>query len=113
LYYFGFIDFVHELMDFADIIVTKGGGITLSEALAKGMAIVVVNPIPGQEERNVDYLLRREALIKASDVYSVPDEIDKLLRDKRKMYRLKEHARENSLPDSSLRIVDLALENMS
>ena len=113
IHYFGYIDFVHEIMDFADIIVTKGGGITLSEALAKGMAILVVDPIPGQEERNVEYLLRREAIIKAHGAHSVPAEISALLENKKKLYCLKEKARENSMPDSSLRIVDLIMEEIS
>jgi len=113
MHYFGYIDFVQEIMDFADIIVTKGGGITLSEALAKGMAIVVVNAIPGQEERNVEYLLRREAIIEAQDTHSVPDEILRLLENPKKLYHLKEKARENSMPDSSLRIVDLIMEEIS
>jgi len=113
IHYFGYIDFVHEIMDFADIIVTKGGGITLSESLAKGVAIIVVDPIPGQEERNVEYLLRREAIVEAHDVHSVLFEISQLLENRKKLYHLKEKARENSMPDSSLRIVDLIMEEIS
>ncbi len=53
----GFIDYVDKLMDAADCIVTKPGGLTSSEALAKGLPMIIVNPIPGQEDRNTEFLL--------------------------------------------------------
>ena len=46
-----------EYMSAADLIVGKPGGLTTCEALAKGLVFVIVNPIPGQEERNSDHLL--------------------------------------------------------
>jgi processive 1,2-diacylglycerol beta-glucosyltransferase len=109
LFHFGYVDFVHEIMDFCDIIVTKGGGITLSESLAKGLAIIVVNAIPGQEERNVEYLTRMGAIIAPKDAHSVVSEVEQLLTNPKKMYTLKERAKENSAVDSSLRIVDMVL----
>jgi len=110
---FGYTDDVYKIMDFADIIITKGGGITISEALAKGMCIVVSNPIPGQEERNVDYLLGKQALVDAEDILQINNIINELLSDKKKMYSLKEKAKENAVIDSSLRIVDLVLKLIS
>ena len=55
----GFTDAMHELMAVADLVVSKPGGLTTSEALASGAAMVIVNPIPGQEARNSDYLLEQ------------------------------------------------------
>jgi processive 1,2-diacylglycerol beta-glucosyltransferase len=54
---FGFVDNVDQLMDASDCIVTKPGGLSTSEALAKNLPIIIVNPIPGQEERNTEFLL--------------------------------------------------------
>lgn len=107
IFCFGYIDFVHKIMDFSDIIITKAGGITISEALAKSLAIIVINPIPGQEERNVDYLFKRGAVLKVEDTGQIGDAVRGLLEDKRKMASLKAKAKENSLIDSSLRLVDL------
>ena len=76
-------------MDFVDIIITKGGGITISESLAKGLCIIITNPIPGQEERNVDYLLNKEAIIKADDPKDISEIVNNLLKDKKKMYILR------------------------
>ncbi len=110
---FSYIDNIHKLMDFSDIIVTKAGGITISEALAKGMCIIVTNPIPGQEERNVEYLLKQKAVIKANEAEDITGITQKLLEDKKKIYSLREAAKEVSFIDSSLRIVDLILELIS
>ncbi|HEY2881330.1 MAG TPA: glycosyltransferase, partial [Pirellulales bacterium] len=63
----GFTDEIHELMAVADLVVTKPGGLTSSEALASGAAMVIVNPIPGQEARNSDFLLEHGAAIKVNN----------------------------------------------
>ena len=65
----GFTTEMDELMTAADLFVGKPGGLTTSEVLAKGLPMVVINPIPGQEERNSDHLLeagRRHSLQQSS-----------------------------------------------
>lgn len=57
IYNFGYVDNVDVMMDAADILVTKPGGLTVSEALAKRLPMILMNPIPGQEERNSEFLL--------------------------------------------------------
>ena len=53
----GFVDNVDQLMDASDCIITKPGGLSTSEALAKNLPIIIINPIPGQEQRNTEFLL--------------------------------------------------------
>jgi len=53
---FGFVKNVEELMSAADMIITKAGGLTVSEALTKRVPLVIFRPIPGQEEENASYL---------------------------------------------------------
>lgn len=113
VFVFGYTDDVYKIMDFSDIIITKGGGITISEALAKGLCIVVSNPIPGQEERNVEYLLKKRAVVRVDSAGAIKETIGSLFSDKKKLYSLRERAKENSFIDSSLRIVDLILELIS
>src|SRR5262249_40122798 len=57
----GFTRQVDELMAAADLVVSKPGGLACAEALARGRPLVIVNPVPGQEERNSDYLLENGA----------------------------------------------------
>lgn len=113
LFVFGYTEDIHKVMDFSDIIITKAGGITISEALAKGLCIIATHPIPGQEERNVDYLAKMQAVIEVDNIRDIGGVVEELLRNKKKMYSLKERAKENSFIDSSLRIVDLILELIS
>ena len=58
---FGFTKEVDLLMDASDAIITKPGGLTVSEALAKGLPIIICNPIPGHEQRNAAFLLNNGA----------------------------------------------------
>ena len=61
----GFVNNVHELMGRSDLIITKAGGLTVSECLAKRLPMVLFSPIPGQEECNADYLLEHGCAVKA------------------------------------------------
>ncbi len=75
----GFVNYVSLLMDAADCIVTKPGGLTTSEALAKGLPMIIVNPIPGQEQRNTEFLLNNGAAFAASSTCSVAECLYQLL----------------------------------
>jgi processive 1,2-diacylglycerol beta-glucosyltransferase len=80
---FGFVTNMHELMAVADIILTKPGGLTTSEALALGRPLFILNPIPGQEAANSDFLLERGAAAKVNRVDDLPFRLDQLLGSKR------------------------------
>jgi processive 1,2-diacylglycerol beta-glucosyltransferase len=75
----GFASNMHELMAVADLIITKPGGLTSSEALAMGKPLFILNPIPGQEAANSDFLLERGAAVKVNRVEDLPYRIQKLL----------------------------------
>ena len=85
VYNFGFVDYVDKLMDASDCIVTKPGGLTVSEALAKGLPMAIFKPIPGQEERNLEFLLNFGACMKISKTSPVDEVIDQLFMDHRKI----------------------------
>ena len=68
-------------MSASNLIVGKPGGLTTSEALAKGLVFVVVNPIPGQEERNADHLLEEGVAIRCNNLPTLAGKIDQLLDD--------------------------------
>ena len=74
----GFASNMHELMAVADLIVTKPGGLTTSEALAMGKPLLIVNPIPGQEAANSDFLLERGAAAKVNRVEDLPYRLGEL-----------------------------------
>jgi len=75
----GFASNMDELMGLADLIITKPGGLTSSEALAMGKPLFILNPIPGQEAANSDFLLERGAAAKANRVEDLPYRVEQLL----------------------------------
>jgi processive 1,2-diacylglycerol beta-glucosyltransferase len=79
----GFASNMHELMAIADLVITKPGGLTSSEALAMGKPLFILNPIPGQEAANSDFLLERGAGAKVNRVEDLPFRIEQLLGSKK------------------------------
>ena len=75
----GFASNMHELMAVVDLILTKPGGLTSSEALALGKPLFILNPIPGQEAANSDFLLERGAAAKVNRVEDLPYRVEQLL----------------------------------
>jgi processive 1,2-diacylglycerol beta-glucosyltransferase len=81
---------VHRWMDAADLLISKPGGLTTSEALAKGLPMVMIEPIPGQEERNAQYLLRHGAAERAETLEDLVHVVEQLFTDRARMARLRE-----------------------
>lgn len=79
----GFASNMHELMTVADLIITKPGGLTSSEALALGRPIMILDPIPGQEAANSDFLLEHGAAAKINRVEDLPYRVEQLLGSKK------------------------------
>jgi processive 1,2-diacylglycerol beta-glucosyltransferase len=82
LFPLGFTTTVERLMTAADLVVTKPGGLSVSECLAKRRPMLLVSPIPGQEERNADYLLESGAALKAVDGATLAFKLARLLADR-------------------------------
>jgi len=80
---FGFVTNMHELMAVSALIVSEPGGLTTSEALALGKPLFILNPIPGQEAANSDFLLEKGAATKVNRAEDVAFRIDELLGGKR------------------------------
>ena len=79
LYTYGFVDTVDLMMDAASCIVTKPGGLSVSESLAKGLPMILMNPIPGQEDRNLEFLLNNGLAQYITDTYPVDEAVYQLL----------------------------------
>lgn len=88
----GFVNNIHEWMDAVDLVVTKPGGLSTTESLAKGKPMALVAPIPGQEQRNSDYLLEEGAAVRLHDVGDTAWQLQRWLADTARMSRLRENA---------------------
>ena len=76
---FGFIDNVYDFMRASDVLLTKAGGLTSSEALSAELPMVLMKPLPGQEERNTRYLVSRRAALRARNEKQVTQAVREVL----------------------------------
>ena len=106
----GFTDQIDELMAVADLVVSKPGGLTTSETLARGAVMVIVNPIPGQESRNSDFLLENGAAIKANNIATLSHKVTALLRDPKRLAQLRANVSRVARPRAAFDVVERSLE---
>ncbi len=77
----GFVDDIAQLMEISDLLLTKAGGVTVFEALAKKLPMLIYKPLPGHERNNVRYLLKHKAAIQARSKEQVIDTIVRCVND--------------------------------
>jgi processive 1,2-diacylglycerol beta-glucosyltransferase len=107
----GYTDRMHELMQISDLFIGKPGGLTTSEALACGLPMCVVSPIPGQEERNSDHLLEKGVAIKANDLTTLAWKIDRLLEDSNRLAAMRKNALAIGRPFAARSVVETLLDD--
>ncbi|MBI3087588.1 MAG: hypothetical protein HYY91_01685 [Candidatus Omnitrophica bacterium] len=107
---FGYVEAVPQLMEIASLIITKPGGLTTAEALAKHLPMVILSPIPGQEMCNARYLLDQGAAIQLDGPQSVGRHVGRLLRDPQALQAVRERAAAIAHPDSAAQTAQLLLE---
>ena len=106
---FGFIDFMPDLMEASDLMVAKSGGSTTSEALTKGVVMVVMEPIPGQETRNVKLLKLRDAAYFLKDPKEIHAIVKGILENPANLQKKRDAIRNLAKPDASDDLVKLIL----
>lgn len=101
----GYVRNMHEYMAASDLMVGKPGGLTTSEALASNLVMVIVNPIPGQEERNADHLLEEGAAIRCNNLPALTYKINNLLSNPTRFSEMQKNAQRLARPNSAMTIV--------
>jgi processive 1,2-diacylglycerol beta-glucosyltransferase len=102
----GFTTEMDQYMAAADLMVGKAGGLTTSEALARALPMALVEPIPGQEERNADHLLEAGAAIRCNNLPAAAWKIAGLLDDPARLSRMKEAAQNLGRPGAAAAIAE-------
>jgi processive 1,2-diacylglycerol beta-glucosyltransferase len=103
----GFTRTIERLMKSADIAVTKPGGLTTSECLAMGLPMIIVAPIPGQEERNADYLLESGVALKANDADALEYKLARLMSAPEKLADMRKRMGDIAKPDAAARVLSI------
>jgi processive 1,2-diacylglycerol beta-glucosyltransferase len=103
----GYTERVHDLMDISDFIITKPGGVTISEALIKRLPILIMPPIPGQEERNARFLEEKGAAVRLGHEESPEKALFRLMDNPDKVRHMREMAGLLARPNAGEDIIEL------
>lgn len=101
----GYTTEMDEWMKSADLYIGKPGGLTTAEAMSCGLPMVIYQPIPGQEERNSDFLLENGAAVKCNQLVTMAYKVNLLLQDPERMAKMRRRALELSHPDAAVQII--------
>ena len=107
---FGFVSNMHELMAASDFMVTKCGGLTSTECLVMSVPMIIVNPIPGQEERNADFLLESGAALRANSPAHLLFKVRKLLDNPSLLTQMRDAASRVAHPRAAYDIAQAVCE---
>ena len=107
-----FTDKVPELMSISSIVVTKAGGLTITESLTSHLPIIIINPIPGQEEENAQFLVDKEVAIWIKKGDNIARALKNLYRDTNKLARMRANTIDLAKPYSTENICKILMDNL-
>ncbi len=105
---FGWSDSIPELMGAANLLITKPGGVTSSEALAAGLPMILTFPIPGMEESHLKFLVERGLGVSAKRPEEIPVAVSDLLDDPKRLEALSARGQEMARPDAAYSVAQIA-----
>jgi processive 1,2-diacylglycerol beta-glucosyltransferase len=103
----GYIDYVHELMAISDFILTKPGGITISEAMAMNLPMLLYSPLPGQEQDNAQFLVQAGVAIQAENHADLRKKLSQLLNTPRFLISMKENVKRFQIKGTNFSPLDV------
>ncbi len=110
VYTYGFVDNIDVMMDASDCIITKPGGLTTSELLAKKLPAILMNPIPGQEDRNMEFLVNSGAAIMATETFPVDEALYEIMNNHWRLELLEKSVENLGKPNSTKDLCDFIIE---
>lgn len=110
---YGFTDNINLLMDAADCIITKPGGLSTSEALAKRLPIIMLDPIPGQEDRNEEFMLNNGIALSVSKTFPVDEVLYQLIHHPWKLEMLRHNMSYFAKPNSAQDFADFIVKEVN
>ncbi len=113
IYNYGYVSNVDVMMDACDVIITKPGGLTSSEALAKGVPMILMSPIPGQEDRNAEFFLNNGVASMISDTFPVDECIFQILNNPWRLPIMEQSVKNLAKPNAAKDLGDFIIETIS
>jgi processive 1,2-diacylglycerol beta-glucosyltransferase len=106
----GFVDNVYEYMEISDVLISKSGGITVSESLAKDIPMVIISPIIGQETANCNFLIKNKAAVKVDRLEDLKGALEGLMNDPVKLDSMKDSIKSVRKPNAAYDVARLAYD---
>lgn len=103
----GFCDNVNELMAISDLLISKPGGVTISEAMAMELPFLIYKPLPGQEEDNADYLVKTGLALRAENEKELISKIHHMLSDSFPLLTMRQKTRQYQTKTASVDALDI------
>ena len=100
---------IHEWMALSDLFIGKPGGLTLSEAMVSALPMILLNPIPGQEEINAASILEQGVAVSPTDVVTLPYKVDQLLQEPQRLAGMRERMKQLARPRAAHTILETLL----
>jgi len=100
---------IHEWMALSDLFIGKPGGLTLSEAMVSALPMILLNPIPGQEEINAASILEQGVAVSPTDVITLPYKVDQLLQEPQRLTGMRERMKQLARPRAAHTILETLL----
>lgn len=107
----GYTNKIPELMQIADLVISKPGGLTTTEILTNQIPFVIINPIPGQEEENAQFLLNNGAAVQLFNSRKTKPFLENLISDSTRLENMKAMQKHIATPNSTKNIVDIIFKN--
>ena len=101
----GFVDNIHEWMAASDLLISKAGGLTVAEALASGLPMLVIRPTPGQEDGNTEFLTSAGAAIHLKHVSELKEIVTDFLQNPLKLNAMRNRAKSLGRPEATVTIL--------
>jgi processive 1,2-diacylglycerol beta-glucosyltransferase len=105
----GFSDCMSNLMRLATVFIGKPGGLTAAECMAAGLPMLIVDPLPGQEDRNCNHLLEEGVAMRCNEITAIAHKIDRMLGEPGLLALMRERARRFGRPGAARAIAKVAL----
>jgi processive 1,2-diacylglycerol beta-glucosyltransferase len=105
---FGFVSDLYMMMLASDVIISKSGGLTTSESLASGLPMLIISPIPGQETKNCDLLVKNGAAVRIDQPRQARNIVERLLKMPAKLEKMHQNAVTLARPNSADDVLNLA-----
>ena len=100
---------MHEWMAISTLLIGKPGGLTLSEAMASALPMILLNPIPGQEAINAASMLEQGVAVSPTDVVTLPYKVDRLLQEPHRLAGMRDRMKQLAQPRAAHTILETLL----